>query len=338
MNHRLSTHSSFVRVESSHSGQNADSDFLRLGRRLAHRAAGLMLLLTALFLNLASPLHAQMYMNDPNAKVRLGFELRQISAADAQKIISGTVPGGEDEDNRWGNYYIDLWQYAYFNMDRFSQYVNVTSGRKTFQPQLTNATMSFYLQKKDGTLDKSRTIARIAPWFGDNSLTYPDGKKVNQPEPTPGVTAFFVNIGMDDGIQGWGAKTAAAGQAMTYSTYDDAVDTIFMEGQWWYRVKMTLTRFVWIKSESFYVNFVGDGRFDGEDKCAGVTNWNLSRSGTNPMYVCTKYQNWASAAGIDPNVLDGGCGPEYRDCLKYLQGGVEKNSGIAPATPPPPNT
>ncbi|MDE5763283.1 MAG: hypothetical protein K2H68_07240, partial [Bacteroidales bacterium] len=118
MNHPFST-------PNAHNPAHTDSNPLRLGHRLAHHAAGFLLLLTALILNLSSPLHAQEVMG-PDAKVRVGFEKRTLTAEQAKMILNGTVPGGEDENNRWGNHYIDLWTYVYYDVEHFSKFVKTT--------------------------------------------------------------------------------------------------------------------------------------------------------------------------------------------------------------------
>ncbi|MDE6630889.1 MAG: hypothetical protein K2K11_05660, partial [Bacteroidales bacterium] len=331
----------------------------RLGRRLRQCAAGFMLMLSLLAVNMSSSVFAQNnilpgqsgYQGEgTGARMRLGFELRQISTEDAEKIINGTVPGGTDAVNRWGNHYIELWAYAYFDVPHFSKYVSYEYDAGAWNTQ-TNSwgayvnkwnllpqslTLSYVLQKNKGDIsaantDVNMTNAKIASG-GNNEwgLDQPAGQ------------SYLTTTSYEKGAAGYGMLSSSS-SGQNIGNYQVSVDTVYLDdGIQYFRVKMFPVRFVWTQKGSFYASFANHRTSTGsdviEDKSIGLVTWKVYYNSIISS-ICggdaaSDRTDWMQGSGYRTGVSNTIICPGASECMKFLQGGVEIKSGFSATLSP----
>ena len=322
MNHGQTILNRLVRTFSCHTNTRSHTRHTRNthpGGGLSRLAGGLMLVLTALILSVGSPVHAEDVVMPAGSKVRIGFEKRTLTAEQAQAIVNGTMAASMDDDKRWGPYYIDLWQYVYFDVEHFQRFVRTVGTMKLWQLTGNGVQLTFRMEKQNGTLDNTMQIARIAPEDGK-----PAYKGVTQDPALPSVNEFWLKISFTEGLRGYALTTTTTGQGM--NDFDKAIDIVTLDdGIEYYRVKARSMRFVWEKAESFYVNYYTDGNTYGDPGSRGATTFQMVDNNNNPVIACGE-NDWVMAGNLRPT--PGVCGSSYTGCMLFLQGGVEIISGF----------
>lgn len=238
-----------------------------------------------------------------DGQVRYGFELKQLTAAEAQQALD--------------QHYIDLWTYACFDENFIGSGAGhiVLNGDGTismFNIAIGEATHSYKIVDKNGNDDQTGSVAMFAR-PADNTCSF-GRENVFQDdiEFTVPINASIGHTPVQKVCPTWAYSSSSRTTGLTTSPDDVAkyCTIIEAEGKKWYCLKLYLMRFEYKQAKSFYVTFYSGSAADGVTS-NGASNFNVFANGT-----FTRPLVWTGQTGDAQSW-------EFSGRYGFIRGGVE---------------